>query len=261
MKKLKLILFLFVLYGCSSLNIPQWGGDKVEAIKLEGYTEYDENDYIDHLISFDMAYRAENKRRIVSMSKNSSRYLESLIKKIVSANELFFNPDVKANFTVIRANEPFHFSLPGRRFFLSTGLLKKYVKNEEMLFCALVFELIRSEKNIYSKTIIIPTGNLNTNRILSLLRLNTPDKIEIHKWAYYLLKRSGVNTDSYLSWLQVKNRNSLDFALQLGDIRSISREEALYKAFLIEIEKDGKRSGTHKGSSRKFYRFLRDIKV
>lgn len=261
MKNLSLVFLIFLMGSCASLNIPYFGRDNVEQISLKGYLEYDEDDYIDHLISFHNAYREGNRTKVVSLNRGSEYYLKRLVKKIVGTNELFFDPDIEASFTIIRTNTPFHFSLPGRRFYLSTGLLKKYVKNEEMLYCALVFELIRSEKNIYTKTTIIPTGNLDTNRLLSLLRLHTPDKVEIHKWSYYLLKRSGVNTDAYLSWLQVKNRNSLDFALQLGDTRSISREEALYKAFLIEIEKDEKRSGNYKGSSRSFYRFLRDIKV
>ena len=87
------------------------------------------------------------------------------------------------------------------------------------------------------------------------------DKVEIHKWSYYLLKRTGVGPDSYLSWLQVKNRNSLDFSLQLGDIRSISREEALFKAFLIEAEKDSTRFSKYRGSSKAFYRLLNEIKA
>jgi hypothetical protein len=96
--------------------------------------------------------------------------------------------------------------------------------------------------------------------MLSLLRLRTADKIEIHKWAYYLLKRSGVDTDTYLSWLQIKNRNSLDFSIQLGDIQSISREEALFKSFLIESVKESNSTNRHRGSSRQFYSLLNDIK-
>jgi hypothetical protein len=129
-----------------------------------------------------------------------------------------------------------------------------------MLYCLLVYELIRSEKSIYKKTIIIPTGTLSTSRILSLLRLETNNKVEIHKWAFYILKRIGIDTDSYLSWLQIKNRNSLDFAMQIGDIQSVSQEESLFKTFLIEEVKNLKQSTQYKGSSQKFYTFLKQIK-
>lgn len=254
--------FIYILFtSCASFSLPDWDLSKVQEVELSGYEEFEDNDYIDHLNNFGNSYRSENKARLVQLDPNSVEYLTSLIKKIIAANELFFNPDMKPSFTIIKAIEPFHFSLPGRQFFISTGLIKKYIKNEDMLFCTLVYELIRTEKSIYTKTMIIPTGTLSTNRILSLLRLNAPDKIEIHKWAYYLLKRTGISTDSYLSWLQVKNRNSLDFLLQLGDIRTISREEAMFKAFLIEIEKDVHKTNFHRGSSKAFYRLLNDIKV
>ena len=67
-----------------------------------------------------------------------------------------------------------------------------------MLYCLLVYELIRSERAIYEKKIIIPTGTLSTSRILSILRININDKVEIHKWAFYILKRIGLDTDTYL---------------------------------------------------------------
>lgn len=258
---MKFLLLLFTFTGCSSFNFPEWGTQKDKEIELKSYQEYSSSDYVDHLASFDKFYRDEQTRNIMKMDRSSIKYLNSIISKITSSNELFFEKGNESSFVIVKNKIPFHFSLPNRKFYFSTGLLRKYIKNEEMLYCIVAYELIRSEKNIYPRTIIIPTGNLNTNRVLSLLRLNTQDKVEIHKWAYYLLKRSGVNTDSYLSWLQIKNRNSLDFSLQLGDIRAISREEALYKAFLIDIEKDTKRMTGHQGSSKLFYQFLRDIKL
>ena len=258
---MKNIILLFFVYSCSSISFPDWGRDKTEQIELEGYSEFENLDFINHLEHYGKSYLSENKRNIINLKERSKNYLTQLVKRITSANELFFNPDIDPTFYIVKASEPFHFSLPGRQFYFSSGLIKKYIKNENMLFCALVYELVRSEKNIYSKTMIIPTGTLDTNRILSLLRLNTSDKIEIHKWAYYSLKRSGISTDSYLSWLQVKNRNSLDFLLQLGDVRSISQEEAMFKAFVIEIEKDTTNSNFHRGSSRSFYQLLNDVKV
>lgn len=258
---MKLLILILIFTSCSSFNLKSFRGESVEEVSLDGYREYQENDYIDHLISFEKAYKKINKRNIIRLGARSKKYLKGIIKRITSANELFFNSDVEPTFNIVKASEPFHFSLPGRRFFISTGLLRKYIKNEDMLYSALIYELVRSEKKIYGKTIIIPTGTLDTNRILSILRLGTSDKVEIHKWSYYLLNRAGISSDSYLSWLQVKNRNSLDFSLQLGDIRSISREEALFKAFLIENEKDSKRVSKHRGSSRDFYRLLNEIKA
>lgn len=255
---MKLIIFVLFFSSCSSLNFPNFGGDVREDIHLDGYKEFDDSDYIDHLKSFEQIYIERNSSKIVTLNYSSKIYLDSLIENITMNNELFFKQGLKSSYYVIKSKTPFHFSLPGRKFFLSSSLIKKYIKNEAMLYCLLVYELIRSEKNIYNKVVIIPTKTLDTNRMLSLLRLKTVDKVEIHKWAFYLLKRVGIETDSYLSWLQIKNRNSLDFALQLGDIQSISREEAIFKAFLIETVKGN--VNKYRGSSKKFYTFLRDIK-
>ena len=106
----------------------------------------------------------------------------------------------------------------------------------------------------------MPTGHLTTSRILGLMRLKTIDKVEIHKWAFYTLKRVGIDPDIYLSWLQIQNRNSLDFAVQLGDTSSISREESLFKAFLIEQSNAKSNQTKYERSSRDFYSFVNRLK-
>lgn len=236
-----------------------WNIDKKTELKLEGYQEYSELDYVEHLKSYESVYAREYRKDNLRLSTRSSRYLNNIVKNLTLKNELFFTESTTPKFYIINSKQSFHFSLPGRKFFFSSGLLSKYVKNESLLYCLIVYELIRSEKNIYRKNIIFPTKTMTTNRILALMRINTVDKVEIHKWSYYLLKRAGIDPGNYLTWLQIKNRNSLDFAIQLGDTQSISREEAMFKAFLIESDQERK-SIRHKGSSRKFYNLLNEIK-
>ena len=255
---MKIFFLLFIFVSCSSIDFSSFSSEKPEEVILSDYNEFGDVDYVDHLKSFEEIYKERNKKNLVRLNYSSKKYLDSLTENITINNELFFKQDIKASYYIIKSKTPFHFSLPGRKIFFSSSLIKKYIKNEAMLYCVLVYELIRSEKNIYNRTIIIPTKTLNTNRMLSLLRLNTVDKVEIHKWAYYLLKRVGIETDSYLSWLQIKNRNSLDFTLQLGDIQTISREEAMFKAFLIETVSEN--TNKYRGSSKKFYTFLNNIK-
>ncbi len=256
------IFICFFLMGCSVFKMDKWSTSRAKDIKAKDYRELTALDYIDHLKSFEKIYTQQYRKKIVKLGPRHKRYLNQAINKISNNNELFFRNDEKAVFYFINSKVPFHFSLPGKKFFFSTALIEKYIKNEAMLYCLLAYEYIRSEKNIYKKTIIIPTGTLESKKILSLLRLDTADKVEIHKWAYYLLKRVGVDSDMYLTWLQVKNRNSLDFSAQLGDIQSISREESLYKAFVIEYEKSDERKNInrHRGSSKRFYAFLSELK-
>jgi hypothetical protein len=255
MKKLQFI-FLFFICSCGSFSFRS----KEEGPgSMQGYRQYQTQDYIAHLKSLEKSYLVSLEQKPVTLKKDSLQYLESLVSKIVKNNELFFTNKDRPSFQIIYSENPFHFSLPGRKFFFSTSLLRKYISSETMLLCLLTYELIRSEKNLYPKAIIVPRGFIETERILSLLRLETEDKSEVHKWAFYSLKRIGVDPDSYLSWLQVKNRNSLDFALQIGDVQSISKEEALFKAFLIQEVNRGEDVNNFKGSSREFYRFIGQI--
>ena len=255
-----MVYLIFILFiSCSHVEQLDFISKNKPELKLKQYKPYSNQDYVDQLKSFDEIYLNNLTTTKVPLGKADNEYLYSLVKRITSANELFFQGKAIPEFNIIESKTPFHFSLPGHKFFISTGMLKKYVKNESMLYCLLVYELIRSEKNIFEKGIIIPTGAINTRRILSLLKIKTEDKVEVHKWSFYLLKRIGMESDSYLSWLQIKNRNSLDFALQLGDVRSISREEALFKAFLIDNYLDKKSASKYRGSSKRFYKFIRSI--
>jgi len=259
---MKLLILILLFSSCSSVELKEWSFKKNKDVALEGYNEFDEIDYLDNLISFEQIYKNDYKKKILRLKRKTYKYLSSILRNIATHNELFFTEDLKSSFTIIESEIPFSFSLPKRKFFLSSALISKYIKNEAMLYSVLVYEFIRSEKNLYHKTKIIPTGTMSTNRMLSLLRLRSKDKAEIHKWAYYLLKRTGIDSGTYLSWLQVQNRNSLDFAIQIGDSQSISREEAVFKAFLIENEKENKdrNRNRHQGSSRNFYAFLNDVR-
>lgn len=253
----KLILLFILFSSCSYLGLK---GDEQKGISLSNYKEFERSDYIAHLRSFGKSYLANSDQKEVKLNYASQKYLKSIAETLIKNNELFFAGIDETTFHIIESKIPFHFSLPGRIIFFSSSLIEKYINNETMLYCMIVYELIRSEKLLYDKNIIIPAGTLSTPRILSLLRLSTADKVEVHKWAFYILKRVGIDTDSYLSWLQLKNRNSLDFSMQIGDIQTISREEALFKSFLIQEVKNTRKSPKYTGSSRDFYKFVRNVK-
>lgn len=257
--KFNLFLIFFITVGCSNFSFLQRNKDNGENIQLDGYTVYDNQDYIDHLNSLKVPYLESKDIQKITLSKSSNLYIQEIANNIIKKNELFFVSLDTPEFFIVNSEAPFHFSLPGRKIFISSGLINKYIKSENLLYCLITFELIRSEKNIYKKNIIVPTGFISTRRMLSLLRLSINEKVEIHKWAFYILKRVEVDTDNYLSWLQIQNRNSVDFSLQLGDISSISREESLFKAFIIQNTQK-KIARQHEGSSRGFYSFVKNLK-
>jgi hypothetical protein len=255
--KATLILMIIFTSSCSLLSKKE---SDLDAKDLGTYKEMNLDDFITHLNKFEQSYLNVDGVNKHYLSYNEKSYLNSIVQDLYKNNELFFRDNKKPEFHVIKDNRPFHFSLPNKSIFISSGLLKKYIKSEKLLYCLISYELIRSEKNVYKKVQIIPTGSLDTDRVLAILRLDTNIKVEIHKWSYYVLKRVGIDTDNYLSWLQIQNRNSVDFSAQLGEIGSISREEAMFKSFIIKNSSRRRSSSKYERSSRGFYRFINRIK-
>jgi hypothetical protein len=252
--------YLSLITSCSlgsSFNKLFEEKDKAPEIKMGSYKKYEKNDYIEQLKKFEDYYINSSDIKTVELYSDEIKYiLEKIISRISKNNELFFEDTKDVKVTIINTSKTFHFSLPGHRIFLSLGLLKKYLKNEGLLVAVLAYELARSEKNIYNKNVIVPTGYLSSERILTVTRINVENKVNIHKWAYYLMKRAGFDGNIYLTWIQTQNRNSIDFNLQLGDLRSISKEESLFKSFLIKYNKKTIYDFNKPKSSKMFYRFI-----
>lgn len=254
-----LLVSVLILSSCSYLKLPTFSREK--PISLSDYKMYDQQDYVDHLMSFKTQIFQTNKVQKISLSQETNRYLTNLVKDIDSHNEIFLKSQKQPEYFVIKSAVPFHFSLPGRIIYFSSGLINKYIKNESILASIICYELVRSEKLLYNKIILIPKGYINLDQVLSFNRLDTDSKIEIHKWAYYLTKRAGFDGEYYLSWLQVQNRNTTDFLPFLGYTSGISKEEAYFKAFLIKENKEHKDEYlVKKDSSKNFYKFLFFIK-
>jgi hypothetical protein len=75
-----------------------------------------------------------------------------------------------------------------------------------------------------------------------------------------VLKRAGFDASVTLNWIQVQNRNVLDFAALLGDTTSISREEHLLKNFMAkEGVSNIEKKTIEANSSREFYQLLNQI--
>ena len=128
-----------------------------------------------------------------------------------------------------------------------------------MLVCVLTYELVRSEKLLYPRQTIIPVGYLSLEKMINLNRLSLDENMDVHKWAHHLTIRSGFDGEYYLSWLQAQNRNTADFILQVGDANQISREESLFKAFLIKSTNE-EQVIPRKNSSKNFYTFINSIR-
>ena len=252
---------LFAGVSCFILACSSSPDSKKPNISTEDYVYMSEKDFSEHLAILKQSFLAQPEIKIVPQNNLLKKYFDDLTKEILGRNEIFYKNLSKANVTILNNDTPLHFSLPGGEVFLSTGLIIKYLKHESILVSIISYELIKSEKNLYPKKSYIPTGYFSLERMVSLNRLNLDEKMELHKWAYYMTIRTGHSGDYYLSWLQTMNRNTADFVFLVGDINQIPREESLFKAFLIKSANEDI-VVSKQSSSKEFYRvlnYLREI--
>ncbi len=252
-------LLLALMTSCTLIRVPFSKAKNVHY--APEFRTYEINDYTNHWAAFRDVLTKGEESKLIKLNREAETYLSKLTQEILEKNETFFLDSKKSQVYVMSSPMPFHFSLPGHVIFMSSGLINKYIKHEGILASILSYELIRSQKGLYTKTVIIPTGYLSIERMLSLNRLTPDFKLEIHKWAYHFTKRTGFDGEYYLSWLQIQNRNSSDFNLMLGDNTSISMEEAYFKNFLVKKAKTTTGIDINKkNSSKEFYKFLFYIK-
>jgi hypothetical protein len=216
-------------------------------------------DYEDHMAGLKGPFLNSPGVKIYQLNDATQKYIVSLVSDIIANNEIFFKKLKSGKITILDTESPLHFSLPKGEIFLSRGLITKYMKTESMLVCVLSFELVRSEKLLYPRQTIVPIGYVTLERMLNLNRLGLNEKMEVHKWAHHLTVRSGFDGEYYLSWLQSQNRNTADFLLQVGDANQITREESLFKAFLIKSTNE-EQIIARKNSSKSFYTFINRIR-
>ena len=199
------------------------------------------------------------KESILNLSNETNKYLKQIYEAITSNNELVFDREMSIKFNIVKDESPFHFSLPNGNIFLSTGLLKKYITNEDLLVAVLSYEIFRSHKSLYETKTVVPNGNIDTVRILSIVRINLEVRSEINKWVYLIMKRAGYDPSALLNLIQIKNKNSLDFAQSVGNISTISREEFNFKNYLTRSAVEASSPLLERSPDVGFYALKKDI--
>lgn len=245
------ICIVLLITGCSTnKREPEWNFEVNKSAK---------DDYGDHFESIGQSFLKTPGTKVISLTWSSKNYLKDIYNRIVKNNELLLANAPKPTFNIIKSDTPFYFSLPKGHFFFSSGLITKYLRNEQLLVAMMSAEIFRSVNSIYEKNIVVPVGYMTLEHILSILKISLKLKSEVNKNSYILLRRAGYDPSAYLVWLQTQNKNMLDFALQHGTSRRMSKEEYLFKNY-IASKKDRFEGIEEKNSSRSFYRFLNNIK-
>ena len=252
MKKTLLVL-LFTLTSCSLFK----GKEYVDYSHLG---ELSNKDFIDHLSSKAADYLGSEDVKEIKLKQDSRAYLDNLYDRLILNNEILLTKEHRPAFHFVVNKTPFIFSLPKAQFFISTGLIEKYLKSEELFVAALSSEILKSDRNIYEKKQIIPLGFISTEKMISITRLKLETKYQINEWSYYILLRSGFDASAFLNWIQVQNRNTLDFSLFLGDAIGISREEHFFKNFMTKQGIAGAEKYTSESNSSKlFYKLVSNV--
>lgn len=252
-KRAFFFLILSVLgSGCSHIRVFLNGPDKVADPTEIPKTQT--QDYVDHLAYLSKELSQNRNIKFARLSKRNKEYLTSIFNRIVANNELLVPGQPAPTFFLVKEKIPFIFSLPKYQFYISTGLIKKYFKNESLLVSALCFEIIKSGRNLYEASRVHPVGHREIPQVLSLTKLETETKLAIYKWTFFALKRAEYDATALLNWIQTQNKNTLDFSWQINDPRGISREEFLFKGFLVAQGLD-KTKTPEINSSKMFYRF------
>lgn len=247
------IALLGIFVSCST-------NSNKKTIDYTGIGELQTKDYIDHLAAAGGDYLAYEETKTIKLRPDTIEFLESIYDRLVSNNQLILDLKERPTFYIIQHKSPFLFSLPRSQFFFSTALIERYLKSEELFVAAFAAEVIRSQRNIYEKQIMLPLGFYSTEKMIGLTKLKFDTKQQVSEWTYFVLKRAGYDASAYLNWIQIQNRNTLDFAMFLGDSAGISKEEHLFKNFMAKQGVIGvEKRFNEANSSKNFYKLLNNV--
>jgi len=220
-----------------------------------------ETTYAHHMSSIGQQFTDVQSNKIVKISNETRNYLQEVINSIRINNELFFKDKKDVELVFIESVNPFYYSLPNGKVVMSSGLVKKYIKTEELFAAILAIELIRVEKKYYKMKRLIPNGSITINDILSFQKLSPEQNERLYEWAYILLRRSGREGIAVLNVLQIKNKNILDFTLMVDDGRILTSAERKFKSFLVSHENLGEISKAHNVQNKKYSKLLYQMEL
>ncbi|OIQ18283.1 MAG: hypothetical protein BM556_08460 [Bacteriovorax sp. MedPE-SWde] len=250
--KLIIITLAIALSSCSILQ------NNEERYPTGIEKEYTSQDYMKHLYRISSLYLENNKKVVKKASKRSQAYFSKIQKRIVLNNENILTGKEKPEIYIVNDLRPFYFSVPNGRYFFSRGLIKKYIKNEDLFISIFTTELLRSELGIFAKKVFVPFKNVTLKRMLALSRLDLKTKARLNNLTFEVMKRSGFDPEAKLLWLQMENRNSIEFSLQYESPSLISKEEYYIKNYMVKQDSSEDIS-YEKNSSRDFYLFRKSV--
>jgi hypothetical protein len=254
MKFILLNILVLFLVSCSQFPFFRQPYEGVAKPNNEKQERFDK-----HITDWGLKFLDLNKKKQIKLSYASKAYLQGIFDQIQMNNEITLKAKIDPKFYILQDSIPYSFSLPGGVFVFSKGLILKYFKNEDLLAAVLSFEMVKCLNLIYKKQIYIPTGYVTIEKMLKITGVDYVNRHEVRKLAFFTLTRSGYDGSLFLRWLQIRNRNTLDFSHYQQSGEQVIREEYSFKNFLMKQDITSEKI-INKNSSRKFYKFIDELK-
>jgi len=260
---LKIVLIFFYCINILALQSCSFFRSKPPRDFFPIGTDFNSSDNYRYLLSergTDLLKTYES--QIINPDQITQIYLKNISKKIVVNNELIFKRTdaEKLNFIIFKSSHPFYFSYPPGNIVISTELINRYIDHEGFLLSLISGELLRLEHSIYVKQKNIPVGFISLEKFISMLRIPIQERMKLHRWSYYLLYRTDYGPEHYLSFLQLQNRNHLDFSFQFPETSQLYREEANLKQFIVNNYSQSNLNPLKFRSDQDFYLFTSKYK-
>lgn len=220
--------------------------------------ELEVKDYREHLERVANIFIKNNRRKLTKVSTYRNRYLIELVEKIKRSNEIILKRDTELKIYIVEDHKPYIFSLPEGYYFISRGLVNNYVRSEDIFISMFVYEYLRNELTIYKKMTVIPYEQIGLSKIMQITNLDLKTRNELNILTYKVLKRSGFDPEARLLWIQMVNKNSIDFSIMYESPNIVPKEEYLFKNYISENKSDS--FEFDRNSSKSFYNFRKRLR-
>lgn len=242
-----LIILLPIFVSCSFLD------KKKEDYPLNYQRDIAREDYLLSLENLAKNFNKINTDKIKIFDEKNNIYVKKMRERIYRKNEILLTDSNSIKIVIVKSNKIFYFSTPGGFIYLSSELVKRYLKSESLFVALVLNELIKSKLGIYNKNLTIPRENYTEEELIRLTRISLEERTKLNQLVYEVMKRSGYDPGAKLLWLQVQNRNSIDFYRMYENTTDTIREEFYMKNYIVS---QGNTSFEYEtNSSKEYYQF------
>jgi len=214
-----------------------------------------------------VGYRAE---RLDSIKNHYNKVFDSFLisrkntgatkSHLLYLNNLINRKDFFKQLIILDSNDSFYFVSPDRRLLISSKASKIYFQSESLLAAFLVENMVRVERDLYSRKVFYSNYMIQPEDLVRIMNLSLKQKDVLNNLSVEQLIKIERSPVAYLNYLQQRNKDGeLIFNLVNGRVYGLEEERHL-KSYLLEQHKKEFINDTGLDiSSSKFYLFKKFI--